>query len=229
MQLIDLDADFLEHFAVDAVLDRFAWFDESRKRAVHRVGKAVCAREKQLAPAGDEYHHRRRNPRIDHQPARGALLGPFRSLVARGRRAAAAEAVVAVPLHNLEGTAGEVKTSDLVLSALVRARFCELLSMRIPRTQSDLFLVGMVSMMDAILDIPMAEVLDKIAIDQDTKCVLSGHGGRLQPVYELMLAQEAGDWGKAKTSATRLRVGESEVGEWWWQAMQWARQVSSGK
>jgi c-di-GMP-related signal transduction protein len=126
-------------------------------------------------------------------------------------------------------SAGEVKTSDLVLSALVRARFCELLSMRIPRTQSDLFLVGMVSMMDAILDIPMAEVLDKIAIDQDTKCVLAGNGGRLQPVYDLMLAQEAGDWAKAKTSAVRLRVGESEVGEWWWQAMQWARQVSAGK
>jgi EAL and modified HD-GYP domain-containing signal transduction protein len=126
-------------------------------------------------------------------------------------------------------SAGEVKTSDLVLSALVRARFCELLSTRIPRTQSDLFLVGMVSMMDAILDIPMAEVLDKIAIDQDTKCVLSGNGGRLQPVYELMLAQETGDWAKAKTSAARLRVGDSEVGEWWWQAMQWARQVSAGK
>jgi EAL and modified HD-GYP domain-containing signal transduction protein len=122
-----------------------------------------------------------------------------------------------------------VKTSDLVLSALVRARFCELLSMRIPRTQSDLFLVGMVSMMDAILDIPMAEVLDKIAIDQDTKCVLCGNGGRLQPVYDLMLAQEAGDWAKAKTSAVHLRVGESEVGEWWWQATQWARQASAGK
>jgi c-di-GMP-related signal transduction protein len=109
-------------------------------------------------------------------------------------------------------SAGEVKTSDPGVIGSGAGRFCELLSMRIPRTQSDLFLVGMVSMMDAILDIPMAEVLDKIAIDQDTKCVLSGHGGRLQPVYELMLAQEAGDWGKAKTSATRLRVGESEVG-----------------
>jgi hypothetical protein len=99
------------------------------------------------------------------------------------------------------------------LSALVRARFCELIARKIPRTQSDLFLVGMLSMMDAILDIPMSEVLEKIAIDQDTKSVLSGNGGRLQPVYELMLAQEAGDWSKAEASAATLRVGESEVGE----------------
>ena len=60
-------------------------------------------------------------------------------------------------------SAGQLKTSDLVLSALVRARFCELIARKIPRTQSDLFLVGMLSMMDAILDIPMSEVLEKIA------------------------------------------------------------------
>jgi EAL and modified HD-GYP domain-containing signal transduction protein len=124
---------------------------------------------------------------------------------------------------------GQQKTSDLVLSALVRARFCEQLSRKVPRTQSDLFLVGMVSMMDAILDVPMSEVLEKIAIDQDTKCVLSGNGGKLQPLYELMLAQEAGNWTTAQTFATKSRVSESELGEMWWQARQWARRVSSGK
>jgi c-di-GMP-related signal transduction protein len=108
-----------------------------------------------------------------------------------------------------------------------RARFCELLSMKIPRTQSDLFLVALVSMMDAILEIPMEQILQKIALDKGTKSVLSGGVGHLHPVYGLMLAQEAGKWQAAKESAGRLRISESEVGELWWQAMQWARQVSS--
>ena len=81
--------------------------------------------------------------------------------------------------------------------------------------------------MDAILEIPMADLLDKIALDQDTKCVLSGSGGRLQPIYDLMLAQDARDWGKAKASAGQLQISESEAGEIWWQAMQWARAVST--
>jgi hypothetical protein len=42
-----------------------------------------------------------------------------------------------------------------------------------------------------------------------------------------MLAQEAGKWQAAKESAAQLRISESEAGEMWWQAMQWARQVSS--
>jgi c-di-GMP-related signal transduction protein len=57
--------------------------------------------------------------------------------------------------------------------------------MKIPRTQSDLFLVGMVSMMDAILEISMDEILQKIALDKETKAVLSGTGGKLKPVYDL--------------------------------------------
>jgi len=125
-------------------------------------------------------------------------------------------------------SAGLQKSSDLVLSALVRARFCELLTSKVPRTESDLFLVGLVSLMDAILEIPMAEVLEKIPLDQDTKAVLMGGTGRLRPVYQLMLAQEAGDWERAKGCALELQISESETGELWWLAMQWAHQVTSG-
>jgi hypothetical protein len=39
--------------------------------------------------------------------------------------------------------------------------------------------------MDAILEIPMAEVLDKVPIDQETKAVLLGAASRLRPVYQL--------------------------------------------
>lgn len=126
-------------------------------------------------------------------------------------------------------SAGLLKSSDLLLSALVRARFCELVSTKIARPQSDLFLVGMFSVMDAILEIPMSEILAKVALDKDTKSVLSGNGGRLQPVYDLMVAQEAGDWERARGFAGALRIGESETGELWWQAMQWARQVCMGQ
>ena len=120
-------------------------------------------------------------------------------------------------------SAGRQKSSDLVLSAPVRERFCDLLSMKLPRAQSDLFLVAMVSTMAAILEIPMEEIRANIALDKETKSVLSGGGGRLQPVYHLLLAQQAGKCQAAKESAGWLLISESEAGELWWRAMQWAR------
>jgi len=52
-------------------------------------------------------------------------------------------------------TAGEKRSSELLVSAMTRARFCELLSLRVPQGESDLFLMGLLSMIDAILEIPM--------------------------------------------------------------------------
>ena len=123
--------------------------------------------------------------------------------------------------------AGQNKTSELVLSALVRARFCELLSPKVQHGNSDLFLLGLLSLMDAILEIPMREMLDRVPIDQETKAVLLGESSRLRPLYQLMLARETGDWENIAELTKQLHLSESEVAESYWQAMQWARQVNA--
>ena len=124
--------------------------------------------------------------------------------------------------------AGQNKSSDLVLSALVRGRFCELLSPTVGAGDSDLFLMGLLSVMDAILEIPMSRVLENVPVDQESKAVLLGGASRLRPFYQLMLAQESGEWETARELAGQLHLSESEVAEKYWEAMQWARQVSGG-
>jgi c-di-GMP-related signal transduction protein len=122
--------------------------------------------------------------------------------------------------------AGQNKSSDLVLSALVRGRFCELLSPKIKHGESDLFLLGLLSLMDSILDLPMTDVLEKVPLDQETKNVLLGEESHLRPLYRLMLAQESGDWQNTAVLAKSLKLNESEVAEVHWNALQWARQMN---
>jgi EAL and modified HD-GYP domain-containing signal transduction protein len=122
--------------------------------------------------------------------------------------------------------AGQNKSSDLVLSALVRGRFCELLSPKIKHGESDLFLLGLLSLMDSILDLPMTDVLEKVPLDQETKAVLLGEESYLRPLYQLMLAQESGDWQGSGVLSKSLKLTESEVAEVHWNAMQWARQMN---
>ena len=91
--------------------------------------------------------------------------------------------------------AGSGKSSELVLSALTyAARFCELLSPKIQHGDSDLFLLGLLSLMDAILEMPMARLLASVPVDQETKARLLPAPGRLRPLYQLMLARESGEW-----------------------------------
>ena len=58
--------------------------------------------------------------------------------------------------------------------------------------------------------------------------MLLGGANRLRPIYQLMMAQESGAWQESASLAKQLHLSESAVAEAYWQAMQWAHQVSSG-
>ena len=122
--------------------------------------------------------------------------------------------------------AAQQKSNELVVMALVRARFCELLSPKIQHGDSDLFLLGLLSLIDVMLEIPMAQVLEKVPVDHETKSLLLGGASRLRPLFQLMLARESGDWENSAELARQLQLTESTVAEAYWHAMQWARQVT---
>jgi len=115
-----------------------------------------------------------------------------------------------------------------VLSALVRGRFGELLAPRVPHGESDLFLLGLLSLIDAMLETPMADALEKIPLDHDTKDVLLGKVSPLRPVFQLMLAHESGEWQAAAELSAKLHLDPEDVAGYYWQAQQWAREVSQG-
>jgi c-di-GMP-related signal transduction protein len=123
--------------------------------------------------------------------------------------------------------AGQNKPSDLVLTALTRARFCELITAKVGQDSADLFLVGLLSLMDAILDLPMGLVLDGISVEPDVRAVLLGERCRLSPIYDLMLAQEAGRWEEAASLSAQLHLPDGFAAETQWTAMQWASQMTS--
>jgi len=122
--------------------------------------------------------------------------------------------------------AAQQKSNELVVMALVRARFCELLSPKLRHADSDLFLMGLLSLIDVMLEIPMAMVLDNVPVDQQIKSVLLGGASPLRPLFQLMLARESGDWESAAQLMRQMHLSESTVAEAYWQAMQWAQQVS---
>jgi EAL and modified HD-GYP domain-containing signal transduction protein len=124
-------------------------------------------------------------------------------------------------------SAAEQKCSELVLMALARARFCELLSKRLP-SNSDLFLMGLLSIMDAILEVRMEVLLEQLPVDRQIKAALLGQSSTLRPLYQLMLAQESGEWAESSALARQLKLEDEEVATQWWQSLQWAQQVTSG-
>ena len=127
---------------------------------------------------------------------------------------------------------GQEKCSDLVLSSLVRARFCELIAPKVEHGNSDLFLMGMLSLMDAILELPMGVVVEGLALDSNVKEQLLdaklARKSPLRPIYDLMLARESGEWEVVTAFAKKLNVSLPFVNRAYTEAMTWAREMTAG-
>ena len=117
------------------------------------------------------------------------------------------------------------KPSDLALASLVRARFAESIGTRVDYGDADLFQMGLLSLMDAILEIHMKEVLEGLPLEEDSKTVLLENKGPLAPVYDLMLAMEAGIWPKIETLSSQLGIDQDFIAKSYWDAMDWAQSI----
>lgn len=87
------------------------------------------------------------------------------------------------------------KPRELMVTALVRARMCELLGAAHRYDGLDrFFTVGLLSAMDALMDQPMEEVLNELPLVEEVKAALRSRDGHLGHVLEQVLLYEWGAW-----------------------------------
>jgi EAL and modified HD-GYP domain-containing signal transduction protein len=85
------------------------------------------------------------------------------------------------------------KPDELVRLALVRAKFCELLREQTALSEiecSDLFLIGLFSLLDGMLGCSMSEILEKLPINVVVKETLQGGENRYSSYLRLSEALE---------------------------------------
>lgn len=109
----------------------------------------------------------------------------------------------------------EDKSPELIRTALTRAYFCEEISSRIGMSQQkpDLFLMGLLSVTDAILDMPMPAVLANLPVSADVRTALNGGENRFRDVFDALLSYEHAEWEKLSTLAAKLGSPEDRVPE----------------
>ena len=89
----------------------------------------------------------------------------------------------------------ENKPLELMMTALVRAKMCEEIASTLKKPDTDeYFTVGLFSVLDALLDKPMEEILTSVELSSSLQSALIERSGRLGPVLDLVLAYERGDW-----------------------------------
>ena len=110
-------------------------------------------------------------------------------------------------------------------TALIRAHLMELLGRDFPQLKADaLFLVGLLSLADVIMQVPLEKVLAPLALDPDIEAALRRGEGPLFPLLELAIACERGDTdpGRLHALAEARGISAQHASDCHLKAMLWA-------
>lgn len=122
------------------------------------------------------------------------------------------------------------KPDELVIQAVFRAKFSECLAplFGLGARSQDFFLMGMFSLIDAIIDTPLDEILDKLPIAEEIKLALLEQKGRMGEVHQLVLAYEQGNWKEIADLTARFKIEDEGIPDFYLGALEWANQSFKG-
>lgn len=113
-------------------------------------------------------------------------------------------------------------SQELVAGTLVRARLLELLAADVKVNAGALFLTGMFSNMHTLLQISVADLVDRVHFAPEVRStLLRESGGTYLPWLELAEAYEAGSWKEVVSIAEVIGVTPGSIPGCYFQAVQW--------
>ncbi|HHB76669.1 MAG TPA: HDOD domain-containing protein [Desulfobulbus sp.] len=123
------------------------------------------------------------------------------------------------------------KPEELVCLSITRGRFCELLADPDTSTadQSDLFLLGLFSLLDALLDTPMEEIMKSLPLADGVKKALVEGKGVLYPYLQLVTAYERGRCSTCEKVLPDLHLSWDQVSQHYLSAVEFADTICCGR
>lgn len=104
--------------------------------------------------------------------------------------------------------AGKKKPDEILRTSIIRGNFAELISTQTPyrESSSELFLMGLFSMISLIMNAPLEEILKDLPLSSTVKEALRGHPNAYKKIYDLVLLYESGDFEQSRDIALEISL-----------------------
>ena len=121
------------------------------------------------------------------------------------------------------------KPDELIKVSLVRAKFCELIGNH-PGSKADtseLFTLGLFSLIDAIMDDSMENLMSQIPLSSKIKEVLISRTGELSGYLSLIESYEKGEWEEIEKATNILGINEGDLPRHYLESLGWAESLNA--
>lgn len=132
-----------------------------------------------------------------------------------------------VSLIALKGI-NEGQPHEVIQLSLVRARFCEQLAkcMNMSANAQELFLVGLFSCLDVLMNRPMDEIIQTLYLPDGVRQALVQKTGPYGEAYQMVLSYEKADWDAVSSTYDSCHVRSESISESYMEAIQWVDRLN---
>lgn len=121
------------------------------------------------------------------------------------------------------------KPSELIVTSIIRGRFAELIAIHLnfKGQASTAFLVGMFSLVEALLDQSMDKILSDLSLSDDIAGALRRQPSVLTSILEIVIAYEQGNGERYEMYCQRLGLKNEDVKKMYVDAVSWEGNIGN--
>lgn len=123
------------------------------------------------------------------------------------------------------------KPNEITRLAMLRAKFAENLAgaFEMAMLSSELFLMGLFSVLDVILDQEMSEALQLVKVSKNISEVLINKTGKFAPLYDFIIHYEKANWQEVSRQMILLNISMDTLHNAYIDALVWYRKLILGE
>ena len=123
------------------------------------------------------------------------------------------------------------KPSEVTRLSLLRAKFAEFLSpvFGLRDKTEELFLMGLFSVLDVILEKPMEDALEMVKVSSEIREALVSGSGKLSPILNIMQQYENANWQEVSRLLLLAKIDVDLVNDAYKNSLRWYRDLTYGK
>ena len=115
-------------------------------------------------------------------------------------------------------------TKEIIATSLFRAKICEkFANYKRQENDAEYFLIGLFSLIDAILDRPLPSILQELPFTEEIVDTLSGFNTSMSPYLNLSIALGKVEWNKAEALADELKIPYDIVMQYYEEVTMWVK------
>lgn len=118
------------------------------------------------------------------------------------------------------------KPNELIRTSVIRARFLSMLAIELGKDKDLYFMLGLFSLIDAMLDNSMEELMKNFPVNSNLKKALTKRRGELFSTLEFIELYEQGEWDLLEQRRQAAEIPEGKIASFYLEAIAWADNCS---